>query len=303
MKRKHIPFIFILPFIITILISCERNSLIEPDDLNTPDTMANPNPGNGGIISIDSNLVQNTSFWIQWSEASDSTTEKKDLQYKIVVSTTNNIRIVEEAESAGGGRQVVKDWTNDLCWTDGSTSWEIVGLTRNTPYYVTVLVKDLEGNKNIYNLATVTTKAYHNVPNVNSINTMAVEGTTIYIGGKFTQINGAAFGAVLHSETAQQTVATTKISGDVYCAVPDGAGGWYIGGKFTYINAIPRNRIARINADGSLHAWYPTGGADNIVRTLAVSNGVVYAGGAFTLFGNLPFYRIAAVDAITGELW
>jgi hypothetical protein len=75
----------------------------------------------------------------------------------------------------------------------------------------------------------------------------------------------------------------------VRAIVPDGAGGVYIGGDFTQLTpasgpAVTRNRIARINADGSIHAWNPN--ANSTVQALAVSGSTVYAGGAFTTIGG-----------------
>jgi hypothetical protein len=89
----------------------------------------------------------------------------------------------------------------------------------------------------------------------------------------------------------------------VRAIVPDGAGGVYIGGDFTQLTpasgpAVTRNRIARINADGSIHAWNPN--ANDTVHALAVSGSTVYAGGAFTNIGGQARNRIAALDATTG---
>ncbi len=92
----------------------------------------------------------------------------------------------------------------------------------------------------------------------------------------------------------------------VRAIVPDGAGGVYIGGDFTQLTpasgpAVTRNRIARINADGSIHAWNPN--ASDTVYALTVSGSTVYAGGAFNgvnSIGGLARNRIAALDATTG---
>ncbi|HOJ63922.1 MAG TPA: delta-60 repeat domain-containing protein, partial [Spirochaetota bacterium] len=71
-----------------------------------------------------------------------------------------------------------------------------------------------------------------------------------------------------------------KVNGTILCAIPDGNGGWYIGGNFTKIGTVTRNHIARINSDGSLHTWNPD--ANNPVFALAISGSIVYAGGTFT---------------------
>jgi uncharacterized delta-60 repeat protein len=63
-----------------------------------------------------------------------------------------------------------------------------------------------------------------------------------------------------------------------------------IGGEFTTVNNTNRNRIARLNADGSLDASFDPGtGADNIVRTVArLPTGEVMVGGLFTSFDGRP---------------
>ena len=86
--------------------------------------------------------------------------------------------------------------------------------------------------------------------------------------------------------------------GDVYAVVPDGAGGWYIGGSFTQINQTPRNRVAHINSDHTLDLnWNPD--ADSTVYALALSHDgqTLYVGGDFTSIGGQTRNRIAALDA------
>jgi hypothetical protein len=58
----------------------------------------------------------------------------------------------------------------------------------------------------------------------------------------------------------------------------------YAGGNFTTVNGTARNRIARMNADGSLDtAFNPTGGMNSNVDAIAIdSSGKPYVGGFFT---------------------
>ena len=64
-----------------------------------------------------------------------------------------------------------------------------------------------------------------------------------------------------------------------------------IGGQFTSFNGVVRNRITRLNTDGSIDSSFnPGAGADNIIYSLAESffngNRVIYAGGAFSAMGG-----------------
>ncbi|QXP89506.1 Ig-like domain-containing protein [Methylococcus capsulatus] len=81
----------------------------------------------------------------------------------------------------------------------------------------------------------------------------------------------------------------------VYAVVPDGAGGFYIGGDFTQVNGQPRNRLAHINAVGNLTSWNP--GANARVWTLAVIGDTVYVGGNFTEVNGQPRSYLAAIGA------
>lgn len=75
---------------------------------------------------------------------------------------------------------------------------------------------------------------------------------------------------------------------------PDGS--LVIGGSFSSVAGIPRDRIARILPDGTLDPnWNPS--TNGIVNALAVdASGAVYAGGRFTTMGGLPRNRIAKLS-------
>ncbi|MFH1149364.1 MAG: hypothetical protein V1748_02700 [Actinomycetota bacterium] len=87
-----------------------------------------------------------------------------------------------------------------------------------------------------------------------------------------------------------------KIGESVCASVPDGSGGWFIGGSFDFAGGFTRNRLAHIEADGSVDTdWNPD--ANGTVHTLAISGSTVYAGGEFTTFkgGTVPRDYIAAI--------
>ncbi|HNX59913.1 MAG TPA: delta-60 repeat domain-containing protein, partial [Spirochaetota bacterium] len=110
--------------------------------------------------------------------------------------------------------------------------------------------------------------------------------------------------AVIDTVTGQNSTKVTNplVNGSVNVAVSDGVGGWYIGGSFTSVNGITRNRIARINSDGSVHEFNPD--CSGQVTALAVSSDAkyVYFSGNFNSVGGVPWSRIAKVSAISGKL-
>lgn len=134
-----------------------------------------------------------------------------------------------------------------------------------------------------------------------------------YLGGDFTIIQPPAsttYGCLLEATGEGWPVLRSpnpipsiwfdhvRPNGIVRAVVSDGAGGWYIGGDFTQVNAQPRLRLAHILANGSLDPDWQSG-TDGTIRTLALHNGKLYVGGDFSN-ASLVRNRIAAFHAIQG---
>lgn len=94
--------------------------------------------------------------------------------------------------------------------------------------------------------------------------------------------------------------------GTIYSVVPDGSGGWFIGGSFTMVGGVSRNAVARINADGTINeSWNANIGAGGIVYAMAIGgtgNSRLYLGGSFSSVGGSPRNNIAAVSVSNGAL-
>jgi hypothetical protein len=143
-----------------------------------------------------------------------------------------------------------------------------------------------------------------------SVSALAVSGSTIYVGGLFTEIGGqtrnriAAIDATTGAATAWNPDAQGGPFGpDVQALVVSGSI-VYAGGTFTSIGGQARNGIAALDAaTGAATAWNPNAQPDFYgpsVFALAVSGSTVYAGGGFTHIGGQPRNRIAALDATSG---
>ena len=91
----------------------------------------------------------------------------------------------------------------------------------------------------------------------------------------------------------------SAINGDVLSIIPAGDGKVYIGGEFTMVRGVTRNRIARLYADGSLDtAFNPGTGADNWVSSVAIQqDGKVLIGGGFTGVNGTARNRIARLNS------
>lgn len=129
------------------------------------------------------------------------------------------------------------------------------------------------------------------------------DGNTVYLGGNFTYIgpntgNGASLDIVTGSPLGSSL---PRIDGEVRTVVSDGAGGWYIGGRMTAVNGVPRSHLAHITPDNTLDlSWNPV--TDGVVRALALSGNRVYVGGDFSTVGGQGRGCIAALDAVTGAV-
>jgi len=123
---------------------------------------------------------------------------------------------------------------------------------------------------------------------------------TVYIGGEFTHVGPVTGGGVpLDASTGAPVATFPRVNGTVYACVPDGSGGWFIGGSFDRVGGVVRNNIAHILANGSVDlTWNPNANYD--VYAITVSGSTVYAGGDFWSIGGQTRNYIAALDATTG---
>jgi hypothetical protein len=130
--------------------------------------------------------------------------------------------------------------------------------------------------------------------------TVAGAGTTTYIGGAFDTVGAPTGGSGLISDTG--TGATVSLpsatagaaNGGVNATVPDGAGGYYLGGSFTQVRGVQCPGLAHLLSDGSVDQNYCYADLVGTVRALSRVNGpskVLIVGGDFTTGGhqNLMF--------------
>ena len=132
------------------------------------------------------------------------------------------------------------------------------------------------------------------------VRAMASSGNTMYLGGDFTQLGPATGSGVPVAADTGVPQALPKIDGSVSVVLPDGVGGWYVGGNFTRIGGQTRLNLARLAADFSVTTWNP--GPTNSVYALCLSGNRLYVGGGFTSIAGQSRSRIAAFDVTTGAL-
>jgi hypothetical protein len=137
-------------------------------------------------------------------------------------------------------------------------------------------------------------------------------GSTLYLAGTFTAIDGTARDGIAAVSTADSaldaTFAPGGLRGKVTALAADTAD-VYIGGSFTKITGVTRQHLAALHrSDGSLDSLDMPVGADAYghanVRALVVSGDVLYVVGTFGGVGGAVRREAAAIDlegrAVTG---
>ena len=138
-----------------------------------------------------------------------------------------------------------------------------------------------------------------------SVNDIVIDSLNgfVYIGGGFQYIGPPVpYGTILDSnnEVSQDVLPP---NGSVHVSIPDGFGGWYIGGDFTKIGNHNRLRIAHIDSVGNLVDSLGTNGFSETVRALCLKDSVLFVGGDFASYGsNAPRAHLAAIDLNTNTL-
>lgn len=126
---------------------------------------------------------------------------------------------------------------------------------------------------------------------------------TVYVGG-VSHIGVPTGSAMLVSTPAgtTQPVKARVAGGTVLAAIPDGVGGWYIGGTFTSVAGVDRPGLARLTTNGTLESGFAPPELGQ-VRALALDAGRLYVGGVRALSAEpwfVPF--LSALDPATGSL-
>ena len=132
----------------------------------------------------------------------------------------------------------------------------------------------------------------------------------LIIGGHFTSYNGVARSRIARLNTDGTLDTTfnqgTGANGTINCISIASDGKIIIGGTFGTYNGTGRNRIARLNTDGTLDTTFnpridETGGVITINTTSCQSDGKIIIGGNFISYNGVDRRRIARLN-IDGTL-
>jgi hypothetical protein len=128
-------------------------------------------------------------------------------------------------------------------------------------------------------------------------------GNRVYVAGGFDYLGpSTGYGVAIDPASGARSSSWPFINGPVDASAADGAGGWYIAGRFTRVGGAFRPATAHIAADGTVTQWNPR--PTGSVLALATTPQTVILGGDFSAMGTgaTPTARLAAVDREVGTV-
>jgi hypothetical protein len=146
-----------------------------------------------------------------------------------------------------------------------------------------------------------------------TVHAITRDSNTIYLAGSFDYVHANTGGGAtlnLSDGKLSNPVRYPHINGIVRTSVPDGKGGWYIGGNFTRVQGVERLGVAHILADNSLDLFwsveiepgYNDGNLDGGIYCMVLSGNTLYLGGSFSKVGGTVRNYLAALEASTGRV-
>lgn len=136
------------------------------------------------------------------------------------------------------------------------------------------------------------------------VQSLATDGTKLFVGGNFTSIKGVAKTRIAALDPATGNVITSwtaNATSNVYALHVKG-GRLYAAGSFGTLAGATRNRIGAVStATGALDPTFnPNANATTLGLTTSPDGSTVYMAGDFTTVGGISRPYLAAVNATTG---
>ena len=181
----------------------------------------------------------------------------------------------------------------------------LYGLAQGT-YYYRVRSVDGNGNASVSTERTFTVAYTRPVPGNTwtpngYVGAIERSGSSLFLGGYFSQVGRRSSQALIVSDTGAQLdhgprpVAHTTNTNEVYDVIPDGTGGWYVGGPFTDSDGQDVGSVIRLRPDGARDTTFVAPFEDWVSR-LHLAHGRLYV--ATSTNGN----QVRALDPVTGAL-
>ncbi|MFA7309245.1 MAG: hypothetical protein WC045_04285 [Patescibacteria group bacterium] len=124
----------------------------------------------------------------------------------------------------------------------------------------------------------------------------------IYFGGSFTEINrNTGSAATVDATTGIATGSAFRANAAVNAIIPDGDGGWYIGGGFSKVGDISRSKVAHILSNNTVDPNFSVE-ASSTVYALYKDGNTLYVGGNFGQLGGQVRFGFGAIDLSANQV-
>ncbi|MCS7200824.1 MAG: peptidoglycan-binding protein, partial [Patescibacteria group bacterium] len=124
----------------------------------------------------------------------------------------------------------------------------------------------------------------------------------IFVAGNFSYVGpykGNAF--LINTNNNLSLDLVDKIDGIVWEAIPDGNGGWYVGGDFNKVGSYSIKKLAHILSDGKVNPNFSFDISET-VYAIARKDNILFIGGAFENIENTGINYLAAIDLSNNSL-
>lgn len=140
-------------------------------------------------------------------------------------------------------------------------------------------------------------------PGNGQVNTITELNGKIFAGGSFSGSSGHYTGYLANYAGLSDLPQLDGIDfgGAVEAIIPDGSGGWYVGGSFFQVSGQTLQRLAHILPNGSLDPAF-TFQPNGTVNALSLFNDTMLIAGNFTQINGTAVGRLAAIDISSGTL-
>lgn len=134
-----------------------------------------------------------------------------------------------------------------------------------------------------------------------SIHSITAGGSYTVLQGNFNSIGSyQGNAAVIDVATGAYDPVWPKFHGNVYTAISDKNGGWFVAGS-SNVNSTTYQRLVHVKSDKTIdETWSPT--PNNFVSAFVIEGNTLYVGGAFTQIAGSARNLLAAFDITTGNL-
>ncbi|MDP2340158.1 MAG: hypothetical protein Q8O67_04305 [Deltaproteobacteria bacterium] len=139
-----------------------------------------------------------------------------------------------------------------------------------------------------------------------SVNASAEGNGVVFVGGSFNYVGPRTGSAIAVGQVGASDAGLARLpwpaveGGDVHVIVPDGSGGFFLGGNFTSVGGAARAGLAQVLGDGTVAGFAPA--VIGNVRTLARDGTRLIVGGLFTQLAGQAVNNLGAVVTTTGGL-